>query len=60
MRTNATDFMQSWQDYMAGIIAETEPNQITKGGPVIGTAYSDVPSVFFNVPCLAVQVGMDI
>ncbi len=42
MRTNATDFRQSWQDYMAGIINTTEPNQITKGGPVIGTPCCDI------------------
>lgn len=36
LRTNATDFHDSWQDYIAGIINVTKPNQITEGGPVIG------------------------
>lgn len=36
LRTNATDFHETWQDYIQGIIAQTVPNQITEGGPVIG------------------------
>ena len=36
LRTNATDFHDTWQDYIQGIIAQTVPNQITEGGPVIG------------------------
>lgn len=36
LRTNATDFQASWQDYIRGIINITVPNQITNGGPVIG------------------------
>ncbi|KAI0059604.1 glycoside hydrolase family 35 protein [Artomyces pyxidatus] len=36
LRTNATDYRASWQDYIQGIIAQTAPNQITQGGPVIG------------------------
>ncbi|KAL5524689.1 hypothetical protein ACEPAF_9834 [Sanghuangporus sanghuang] len=35
LRTNATDFHDSWQDYIAGIINVTIPNQITEGGPII-------------------------
>ena len=36
LRTNATDYTASWQDYIAGIAKATAPNQITNGGPVIG------------------------
>ena len=36
LRTNATDYHDSWQDYISGIINVTKPNQITEGGPVIG------------------------
>ncbi|TFY81153.1 hypothetical protein EWM64_g2859, partial [Hericium alpestre] len=35
LRTNATDFHDSWQDYIQGVIKETVPYQITQGGPVI-------------------------
>ena len=35
LRTNATDYTESWQDYVQGIIKHTRPNQITEGGPVI-------------------------
>lgn len=40
LRTNASDYEASWQDYIHGIINETVPNQITQGGPVIGTLTS--------------------
>lgn len=36
LRTNATDFRAAWQDYIEGVINVTLPNQITKGGPIIG------------------------
>jgi beta-galactosidase GanA len=36
LRTNDTDFFESWQDYISGIIDETAPFQITEDGPVIG------------------------
>lgn len=35
-RSNDTDYRAAWQDYIAGIIKETVPNQISFGGPVIG------------------------
>ncbi|KAI0278189.1 glycoside hydrolase family 35 protein [Russula aff. rugulosa BPL654] len=35
LRTNATDFHDTWQDYIQGIIEQTVPYQITEGGPVI-------------------------
>jgi len=42
LRTNATDFHKAWQDYIQGIIAQTAPNQITEGGPVIGKSHSSI------------------
>ncbi|KAI0040947.1 glycoside hydrolase family 35 protein [Auriscalpium vulgare] len=36
LRTNASDYEASWQDYIQGIIAQTAPNQISVNGPVIG------------------------
>ena len=36
LRTNATDFRASWQDYIQGVIEQTARYQITEGGPVIG------------------------
>ena len=36
LRTNATAYRDAWQDYIKGIAEVTVPNQITKGGPVIG------------------------
>ncbi|KAL5482805.1 hypothetical protein ACEPAI_9400 [Sanghuangporus weigelae] len=41
LRTNAADFHDSWQDYIAGIINVTIPNQITEGGPIIGRLLAD-------------------
>lgn len=38
LRTNATDYHDTWQDYMSAIINVTALNQITEGGPVIGMA----------------------
>ncbi|KAI0033132.1 glycoside hydrolase family 35 protein [Vararia minispora EC-137] len=35
LRTNATDYFKSWQDYIHGIIDETSSFQITADGPVI-------------------------
>ncbi|KAJ6552812.1 glycoside hydrolase family 35 protein [Mycena capillaripes] len=35
LRTNATDWRAAWEDYVQGIIAQTAPNQINNGGPVI-------------------------
>ncbi|KIY63787.1 glycoside hydrolase family 35 protein [Cylindrobasidium torrendii FP15055 ss-10] len=35
LRTNATDFHDSWVPYIQGFIDETAPYQITEGGPVI-------------------------
>ncbi|EGN93829.1 glycoside hydrolase family 35 protein [Serpula lacrymans var. lacrymans S7.3] len=40
LRTNATDWRASWQDYIQGIIDQTAPYQITQGGPVIDNEYS--------------------
>uniref|UniRef100_A0A8H7XXB1 beta-galactosidase n=1 Tax=Psilocybe cubensis TaxID=181762 RepID=A0A8H7XXB1_PSICU len=34
-RSNDTDYRAAWQDYIAGIIKVTAPNQISSGGPVI-------------------------
>ena len=36
LRTNATDFRDSWTLYIDGIINATVPNQVSNGGPVIG------------------------
>ena len=36
LRTNATDFHDSWQGYINAIAKVTVPNQINKGGPIIG------------------------
>jgi beta-galactosidase GanA len=36
LRTNETNFYESWQDYIRAVIAEVTPWQITEGGPVIG------------------------
>ena len=36
LRTNATDWRDAWQDYIKGVITETEKYQISEGGPVIG------------------------
>ncbi|KIJ53974.1 glycoside hydrolase family 35 protein [Sphaerobolus stellatus SS14] len=35
LRTNATDYRETWQQYIQAIIKFTVPNQITHGGPVI-------------------------
>ncbi|KAF6747875.1 glycoside hydrolase family 35 protein [Ephemerocybe angulata] len=35
LRTNATDWKEAWQAYIKGVIEETEPYQISCGGPVI-------------------------
>ncbi|CAK5270671.1 unnamed protein product [Mycena citricolor] len=35
LRSDASDWEASWQDYIAGIIKETAPFQISRGGPVI-------------------------
>lgn len=37
LRTNDTDWQAAWQDYINGIIDVTAPNQISSGGPVIGS-----------------------
>ncbi|EJC98868.1 glycoside hydrolase family 35 protein [Fomitiporia mediterranea MF3/22] len=37
VRTNDTDYTASWQEYISAIVNATVPNQITHGGPVIGT-----------------------
>ena len=36
LRTNASDYMEAWVDYIQGVINMTIPYQITEGGPVIG------------------------
>jgi hypothetical protein len=61
LRTNATDFHDTWQDYIQGIIAQTVPNQITEGGPVIGKlsyflVLETVVRMLFT--CKAIQVGV--
>jgi hypothetical protein len=38
IRTNATDFHDSWQSYIHAIVKETLPYQLTHGGPVIGAS----------------------
>lgn len=38
LRSNATDYHDAWQDYIAAMSKLAEPNQITKGGPIIGEA----------------------
>ncbi|KAH6908431.1 glycoside hydrolase family 35 protein [Coprinopsis sp. MPI-PUGE-AT-0042] len=35
LRSNDTDWRAAWKDYIQGIIDETAPYQISKGGPVI-------------------------
>ncbi|TFK52650.1 glycoside hydrolase family 35 protein [Heliocybe sulcata] len=40
LRTNASDYTASWQDYIHGIINETANYQITEGGPVIDNEYT--------------------
>ncbi|KAF8915220.1 beta-galactosidase, domain 2-domain-containing protein [Mucidula mucida] len=35
LRTNSSDWRESYQDYLRGVIEETTPYQITQGGPVI-------------------------
>lgn len=35
LRTNATDWRDAWTEYIKGIIEESAPYQITRGGPVI-------------------------
>ncbi|KAJ7022668.1 glycoside hydrolase family 35 protein [Mycena alexandri] len=48
LRTNATDWQAAWQAYVQGIIAQTAPNQISNGGPVIAiqvdNEYSQSPA----------------
>ena len=62
LRTNATDFHDTWRDYILGIIAQTVPNQITEGGPVIGefqvTFLNWRPSCEYPITCKAIQVGV--
>ncbi|KAF7297192.1 Glycoside hydrolase family 35 protein [Mycena indigotica] len=36
LRSDAADWRDAWEDYIQGIIAQTAPNQINHGGPVIG------------------------
>ncbi|EIW77017.1 glycoside hydrolase family 35 protein [Coniophora puteana RWD-64-598 SS2] len=40
LRTNATDWYESWQDYMHGIVNNTLGYQITEGGPILVISYS--------------------
>ncbi|TFY54520.1 hypothetical protein EVG20_g9672, partial [Dentipellis fragilis] len=47
LRTNATDFRASWQDYIHGIIEQTEKNQITNGGPVIAIQIGCITGEYF-------------
>ncbi|KAI6113990.1 glycoside hydrolase family 35 protein [Pisolithus sp. B1] len=44
LRTNATDWNAVWQDYIQGVIRETVPYQIDRGGPVIDNEYSQFPA----------------
>ena len=37
LRTNATDYKDAWTPYIQRIAEVTRPNQISNGGPVIGT-----------------------
>lgn len=37
LRTNESEWFESWQAYVTAIIEETAPYQISEGGPVIGT-----------------------
>ncbi len=39
LRTNSSDWRESYQDYLRGVIEETTPYQITQGGPVIGEGF---------------------
>lgn len=36
LRTNDTDWHEAWLPYIQGVINQTLPNQVDKGGPVIG------------------------
>jgi hypothetical protein len=49
LRTNATDFHVTWQNYIQAIITQTAPNQITEGGPVIGKLHPSIWSCRVNV-----------
>ncbi|KAK7044841.1 glycoside hydrolase family 35 protein [Favolaschia claudopus] len=44
LRTSASDWEAAWQDYIAGVINQTAPNQISHGGPVIDNEYSQNPA----------------
>ncbi|VDB87385.1 unnamed protein product [Peniophora sp. CBMAI 1063] len=35
LRTNASDYFESWQDYIHSMIEQAEPFQVTKDGPII-------------------------
>lgn len=37
LRTNATDYRDTWTPYIEEVSKLTAPNQVTEGGPVIGT-----------------------
>ena len=52
LRTNATDFHDTWRDYIQGIISQTVPNQITEGGPVIGELHLSVEGRHANADYL--------
>jgi hypothetical protein len=39
LRTNDSDWTEAWGDYIRGIIRETAPYQIDRGGPVIGESF---------------------
>lgn len=48
LRTNDTDWRDSYQQYIRGVIDESVPYQITRGGPIIGIAISPVLSAVLN------------
>ena len=60
LRTNATDFEASWQDYISAMIKVTVPNQITEGGPIIGNVIYFFKShqTPTDVASKAVQIGV--
>lgn len=36
LRTNATDYHETWEEYIDALIKFIIPNQINEGGPLIG------------------------
>ena len=59
LRTNATDYQKAWTPYIQAVAKAVIPNQITNGGPIIGTPTTEnsLPISHAILVLLAVQIG---